>query len=329
MRDTSQPKAVILGGTGHIGAAVARRFAEGGFDVVATGRRDIPRPNLADTNVSLVAGDDCDPGVVGRWIAGADVVVDCATPYPVWMFERSNRETIRAAVARTEAILDAVRTQEAHFVLVSSFTTLPRDLGVRGALGQGMLQGAHPYFDLKKEVEKTVQAHLAQGGRGAIVAPSTCFGPYDLKVRSQTFIPLLLSGQVPVLANHTLNVVDVRDVADVVFAALGAQMTAPIPVFGHNIALKHLVAQLCAMRGVTPPKLSLPTGLGATGLYFVETAFALTGRKTPWPSLSMLLLAASYPAPQSRAQLQLHATTRPLERTLRDAIGWYEQIGSL
>jgi nucleoside-diphosphate-sugar epimerase len=329
---SDHPIAVILGGTGHIGAAVARRFAEGGFAVRASGRRAIPRPNLDGTGIAVVCGDDTDPELLQRWTKDAAVVVDCATPYPVWMHDRPAQEVVQAAVDRARAVIAATDAAGARLVLISSFTTLPRTTGLWGAIGQGVLAGAHPYFDLKAAVEDHVCDYLAQGGQGAVVAPSTCFGPYDLKPREQTFIPMLLGGEVKALTDHAMNVVDVRDVADVVFAAAAAGIRRPIPVFGHDIGLQALVQTLCEMRGVTPPGLTAPKGgaaFGAAGLHVVETAFALAGRKTPWPSLPALLLAASYPAAPSPVQRQLHPGLRPLHDTLTDAIAWYERIGSL
>ena len=324
-----QSKAVVLGGTGHIGAAIARRFHAAGFDVVATGHRHIERPNLNDTDITIVAGDDSDPERLSKWIEGASVVVDCATPYPIQMYSGSGRDTKDVALARTKAVIHAVDAAGAGLVLVSSFTTLPRQQGFRDAIRRGALEGAHPYFELKAQVERVVRDYLAAGGRGAIVAPSTCFGPYDMKDRKYAFIPMLLAGEVPILANQEMNVVDVRDVADVVLAAAGANLGAPIPVFGHNISLKDLARQICEMNGVAAPKTTVPTAVGVAGLHVMETAFAVMGRTTPWPSLSMLLLAASYPAPPSDMQLRLHGSLRPLGETLSDATKWYQSIGML
>lgn len=327
MNSIGHPKAVILGGTGHIGSAIARRFHAAGFAVVATGQRQIERPNLRDTGVTIVTGDDADAANLHSWITGASVVVDCATPYPVWMYERSGRDKADAAMARTRSIIAAVDQAGAHLVLISSFTTLDRRESLGAAMRRGALQGAHPYFDLKKNVEHEVRNYLGAGGRGAIIAPSTCFGPYDLKPRSQAFVPLLLSGEIPVLANQELNIVDVRDVAEVAFAAAGTNSKTPIPVFGHNIALRDLARRLCQIKGVAAPNLTVPTAFGVAGLYWMETACALVGRSTPWPSLSMLLLAASYPADPSHMQLQLHPSLRPLDQTLGDAVDWYDGLG--
>ncbi|MCY4333417.1 MAG: NAD-dependent epimerase/dehydratase family protein [Litoreibacter sp.] len=330
MKDNeAAPKAVILGGTGHIGAAIARRFHEGGYSVLATGYREIARPNLDDLAIEIALGDDTDPAQLREWCTGAEVVVDCATPYPVWVFDGAARDTVGAAVARTRTVLEAVAQTQASFVLISSFTTLPRQESPMAAIRRGALYGSHPYFDLKAQVERIVQDHIRAGNPGAILAPSTVFGPYDLKERAQTFIPMLLSGKVPVLARKEMNIIDVRDVAEVAFAARHGQLAQPIPVFGHNVWLKELSALICEIGGTASPQVAVPSPLGAVGLYWVETAYAATGRKTPWPSLSMLLLSASYSGDLSPEQRRLHAGLRPIDDTLRDAVEWYARIGYL
>lgn len=278
----------------------------------------------------MALGDDADPALLNAWFKGASVVVDCATPYPVWMFEKPRRKTTNSAVERTRNIIKAVKASNANFVLISSFTTRPGPNSITGAVLKGALHGSHIYFEVKKQVEREVQKHILAGLPGAIIAPSTCFGPYDLKAREQTFIPMLLSNKVPILARHELNVVDVRDVAEVAYAAaLCGRFTQPIPVYGHNISLPALAEQICALRGKPAPKIAVPTVFGAANLYWMETMYALTGQKTPWPSLSMLLLAASSPAVPSAVQLRLHPSVRPLDQTLTHAVEWYEKIGRL
>lgn len=319
----------MLGGTGHIGAAVARRFAEAGDQVFAVGRHDRPRPNLAGTSVTVLTGDDRQVGSIETWIANADVVVDAGTPYPLWLHDGPG-DAMAEAIGRARRAILAAQQQGADYVLISSFTTLPRPRGVLGQVGQGILQGLHGYFELKRAVEAEVLSALGRGLRGCVVNPAACFGPFDMKPREHTFIPLLLAGEVRGIVRHDLNVIDVRDLADVVFAAVGkGYPMRQIPVFGHSQTVAELAADICRIGGVAPPILQVPPLLGLAGLYWTETAMALAGRKTPWPSLTMMLVAAGYTAEPSPAQLSLSPHLRPLRDTIRDAIEWYRQIGRI
>ncbi|WP_216859387.1 NAD-dependent epimerase/dehydratase family protein [Sulfitobacter aestuariivivens] len=316
-----------MGGTGHIGSAIARKLATDGWTVTAAGRSAEPRPNLEGTKVKIVGGDDHQPAAVAGWIADADLVVDAATPYPLWLHDRDRVRIVANAVTRARHLTAMTARSGAAFVHISSFTTLPRPKGPIAQLSQGILQGLHSYFDLKAKVEAAVRGALRDGLRGCVVNPATCFGPYDLKPMEHAFIPMLLAGKVGGLVRHDLNVVDVRDVAAVVSAACAQDFpTSQIPVFGHTVSLPELATRICQLGGVNPPRLQVPSLMGLASLYWVETAYAVAGRKSPWPSLPMMLVRASYAAAPSAAQISLAGHPRPLADTLQDAVAWYRKI---
>ena len=324
----SARRALVLGGTGHLGSALARRLAREGFTTLASGRSDRARPNLEGSSVQIVIGDDSEPGVAEQWMAGADLVVDAATPYPIWLHHEKRAKTLSQAINRSKRLLDAASKAGAAFVHISSFTTLPHPPGAFSALRKGVIQGLHGYFDLKLQVEKEVLTALQSGLRGCVLSPSTCLGPFDLKPREQAFIPMLLTGRVNGLVRHDLNILDVRDLADLVTAAVLLDFpNRKIPAFGHNLCVSELAGQICRFENVPSPRIKVPSLVGLAGLYWIETACAMAGRQTPWPSLPMLLVEASYAADPSPQQKALLPRLRPLETTLRDAIAWYRRIG--
>ncbi|WP_426997892.1 NAD-dependent epimerase/dehydratase family protein [Pseudarthrobacter sp. N5] len=72
-------KAVILGGTGLIGRAVARRLTAAGWDVDVCGRNPAHMPaDLVDGGAAFYAVDRSDGPALGRILGnGADLLVDC------------------------------------------------------------------------------------------------------------------------------------------------------------------------------------------------------------------------------------------------------------
>lgn len=74
------PRAVVLGGTGAIGTATARRLAAAGWAVTVTGRTPIGvDPGLAPLGVAVVLSDRTDETALAAVLGdGADLVVDCA-----------------------------------------------------------------------------------------------------------------------------------------------------------------------------------------------------------------------------------------------------------
>ena len=76
------PRALILGGTGSIGRATARRLLAAGWEVELTGRNPERMPAaLAAAGVTFVAADRRDPAQLAAF-GGADLLVDCACYTP-------------------------------------------------------------------------------------------------------------------------------------------------------------------------------------------------------------------------------------------------------
>jgi nucleoside-diphosphate-sugar epimerase len=72
-------RAFVIGGTGLVGRAVARRLVVAGWqvDVLGRDRAHLP-PDLAENGVRFHAGERDDPGVLaGAFGPGADLLVDC------------------------------------------------------------------------------------------------------------------------------------------------------------------------------------------------------------------------------------------------------------
>jgi nucleoside-diphosphate-sugar epimerase len=71
------PQAVILGGTGTIGRAAARRLLAAGWDVTAVGRDPSRMPeDVAAAGARFAAADRDEPGELAA-VLGADLLVDC------------------------------------------------------------------------------------------------------------------------------------------------------------------------------------------------------------------------------------------------------------
>ena len=286
---------LVLGGTGHLGSAIVRAMDAVGYVVTAAGYRPGPRANLDGCGAMLIHGDDRDPQTLDAWVPGNQLIIDAATPYPLSAFGNAgDRNPLSVAFNRTEALIAAARRENATLVHISSFTTLASGAGTGGRLKDALIHGVHPYFDVKERVERKISSALSDGLQGCIINPAACFGPWDMKPQEMCFIPLLLTGKVPALVGRTINIIDVRDVASAVLAEIRSGIPhRQISLSGHNITVDTLAAKICALGDVRPPALRGSTLLGAAGLFWTESIFAIAGKKSPWPSLPLLLTAVS------------------------------------
>ncbi|MGI9491734.1 MAG: NAD-dependent epimerase/dehydratase family protein [Geminicoccaceae bacterium] len=321
---------LVLGGTGHIGNALVRALLRDGHDVAVTCRRANGRANLDDLNITVMVGDDRKPGQIQRWTRGRDLVIDAAAPYPVQLIDpdKSRNDHAQHAFSRCRQLINAVRDHDAELVYISSFTTLRSHRHWRDRLQSAMIQGSHPYFEIKAVIERNIIAAVDDGLRAVVINPSVCLGPWDLKAPEACFVASAARGDLWGVTQQPLNVIDVRDVADMALKAIAmSRYGEPVAVSGHNIELASLVRMICQLAGQRPPAIRASTRFAAAGAYWTELMFAALGQSSPYPSLPFLLLCECQATNRSRAQQELGIRPRALDVTLRDALSWYRKIG--
>lgn len=325
-------RALVLGATGHIGNAITRELLEHGYRVTAATRQARPEA-LALLDVEIACGDIDHPGQLASWVAGHELVIDAAAPYPLNLFSAtaaSERAPLDHARRRMAALLDSVAREGAALGHVSSYTTLPRPNteGAFAAIEVRARRAVHPYFAVKAAME-AMALEAARGGlRAVVVNPTACLGPWDRRPRELCVVPMLVAGQVPALMTRSFNVIDVRDVALSLRTALERGLFGrPIALAGHDCRTDALARRVCALAGAAAPRLRVPARLAAAGALWAEAAWAVLGRPSPLPAIGPLLVLDGYPMATSAEQRALGVPPRPLDDTLRDAIAWYRQIG--
>jgi dihydroflavonol-4-reductase len=312
-------RALVLGGSGHVGNAVVRELLSRGWAVTAARRGRTSAVNLAGLAglaglpVAEVLGDASDAQALDRWVAGHDLVVDAAAPYPLTLAERG---AIEVSARRAAALVDATVRHRARLVHIGSFVTraCARDLEV------------HPYFAAKRAGEAVFAQAARAGAHIAIVHPTTCMGPWDSRPPALSFVPRVLAGQVPAVPAHLINVVDVRDVARGAVGAAEVPGAEPLVVAGHDIAIGELCALLGELAGVRVATRVIPAAAARAAAWAVE--LATLGAAMPPLLLPTLLALQQTALPVSAAQRALGASPRPLTVTLRNAIAWYRDNGS-
>jgi nucleoside-diphosphate-sugar epimerase len=231
-------------------------------------------------------------------------------------------------VSRVEALLDALRTHGPRLVHVSSaHADGKRRSSAVWKAQQKLFRSVHPYFAIKQQTEARIRAAMAAGLEATIVRPTACLGPWDIKRREDCWIPKLIAGEVPGILSHRLNIIDTRDLAIAVRAAVeGECIGETMLLAGHNTTTEHLVAQLCDAAGVVAPRLRMPAELSVLPLLWIETLWATVGSASPLPSLVPALLCEQEWVDQSRAANRLGVRPRPLQTTAHDTVAWYQSM---
>lgn len=324
-------KALVIGASGHLGNAIVRVLLDRKYEITACGRRTVPPPNLSGLPVRYASGDSETSGQFDKWIANQDLVVDAAAPYPLDVFSpvsEAGKDPIAYAERRTRLLLDAVCRHKTRFAYVGSFATLVRPRTRAQRFQHQMMRLAHPYFEVKELIESQILAASRRGVPVVIANPTYCLGPWDLRDRQLCTIPLLLRREIPSSISQLLNVIDVRDVAAAIVAALDAERYGePIQMSGYNISTDELYSLICAIGGVPPPRISTAAGFALAGAYAMELLLGTIGERTRLPAGGMMMATLfDYMVPGLELQ-ELGITPRPLSETVIDAIKWYRQIG--
>lgn len=321
----------VLGATGHLGQAIVRHALERGHAVTAASRQPNPIA-LRGLDVKITRVDD-GFGALTEVSARHDVLVDAAAPYPLEVCAPGSpawRQAIDNAVERTRCVLDAARRNRLRLAFISSFTTLPRTdlpgLGSSpGAMESAWRRAAYPYFEAKAAMERAVMAAAGEGLPAVIVNPAACLGPWEFRADESSFVRLAMARRMPLVMDHTLSIIDVRDVAQAIEHALRLKMFGrPIALAGHNVSLLDVARQIAALDGAGGfMPAAVDSRVAALTAFWTSAACAAFNRTTPDVWRAVPLAVEGFPMVASPEQIAMGFDLRPLWVTLRDAIAFH------
>ncbi|MEP6733533.1 MAG: NAD-dependent epimerase/dehydratase family protein [bacterium] len=319
-------RTLVLGATGHLGQAVVRDLLARGQRVTAASRQLEPRA-LADLGARIVRGDADADGQLDDWMSGHDVVIDAAAPSPLSLFVRSGSEPedlLAHARRRTTALLDAVARHGVQLAFISTFTTLPRPAGFVAQMESRWRRSVYPYFRVKQLMEDMVLGAARNGVPAVVLNPAAFLGPWQHGAERSSLVRMVLERTLPAAMHHVINVIDVRDVASGVHAALAAQRYGvQLPLVGHNVAMDDLVRRIGDIANVRAQVIGVDTRATVVAAFWLEATLAMTGRAAPDAWRAAPLIADAWPMQESAEQRALGVRIRPLDETLRDAIAWH------
>ena len=183
------PSALIIGGTGQIGLAVAQRLSVAGWDI-RLASRTVPPQGPAWPHVQL---DRDDPGAIARALGqGADLLMDCVA------FSAEDADTLLA-----------VQADVGHIIAVSSASVYAdatgRTLDEAGDCGfphfpvpipenhPTIAPGPQTYSTRKVAMEHRLRDHATT--RVTILRPCAVHGPHSKHAREWWFVKRLLDGR--------------------------------------------------------------------------------------------------------------------------------------
>jgi dihydroflavonol-4-reductase len=321
---------LVTGATGFIGSVLTRQLVEAGTDVRIF-RRDTSSLDLLGKyaeRVDHAVGDLTHARSLSDAMQGVDRVYHAAAKVSVGPGEE---ETLRRVNADGTAnvVNAALEAGIDRLVHTSSMAAFGRPATPDGVIDETTdWQGAphrSAYARSKRRAELEVHRGIAEGLDAVMVNPSLVFGVGGPDTNTRRIVDASRSGWLLAVPPGGTNVVDVRDVADGLRAAMAKGETGRRYFLGgENRSWKTLTGTLAEAFGVEPPRYTVPPSLLKIGGALAEGVSILT-RTRPFLTRSTAHTAAhTYRYDNTRARQELDCTFRPFEATARhiaDALG--------
>ena len=318
-------RAVLTGGTGFVGGAVARALRARGDEVVALVRNAARADGLAALGCGLVEGELPSFDLAAH-IRPSDAVFHVSGQYRVGIWPRERPAMHRANVLATRAVLEAAEAAEAGRVAYVS------TVGVFGDTGGQVVDEDYrrpseaflSYYDeTKYRAHQLAEAAADRGLPVVIAMPSQVYGPGDHSgiggLMRQAAAGTL---RARVLADAGVCMVHVDDLAEGILRVHDrGRPGASYALAGECVRLGQLVDRVAAVAERRPPRWTVPTALLRAVAPLVDGIGRLTGRG---PNLRETIRTGdgvTFWATSDRARRELGWEPRPLDAGLRELFG--------
>lgn len=324
---------VVTGGAGFIGSHLVAILHDRGERV-----RVVERPG-ADVghlppDVEVVRADVRDRDAVAGAMRGARRVYHLAANPNLWVRDRREFDAVnhRGTVHVLDAALDAGAERVLH-TSTESILTRARQAGpIAEDVEVGLGDAVGPYCRSKLLAENEAMAR-AKGGRPVLIAnPTMPVGPGDRGTSPPSrLIRDFCRGELPARMDCTLNLIDVRDVAEGLWRTMErGEPGRRYLLGGENLTLVALLGILSELTGVAVPRWRVPYPVGLAVAWLSEfRADHLTGRTPKATVTGVRLTRRTMHFDATRSLDALGLTPRPARESLADAVDWLRRTGQI
>ncbi|MFI5360424.1 MAG: hopanoid-associated sugar epimerase [Elusimicrobiota bacterium] len=325
--------AFLTGGTGFVGASLARLLLSQGLKVKALARKGSDRRNLSALDVEIVEGGLLDAAAIEDGVKGCRYVFHVAADYRIWV--PNPAEMYLTNVGGTENVIRAAARAGAEKIVHCSSVAavkVPHDHApVDETSEYSSLDEVVGDYKKSKFLSDVLARRLATEERLPVVVvnPAAPIGPRDIKPTPTGRIVVdFLNGRMPSYIDTGMNVVHVDDVAmGHWLAALKGRIGERYILGGENLTLKGVLDLLAAATGRTAPRFKTPYAI-AYAFGAVDTAIARMRGVEPMAPLDAIKMAKHYMWFSSeKAERELGYSSRPAAVALRDAADWFSANG--
>jgi dihydroflavonol-4-reductase len=327
------PLCLVTGANGHLGNNLVRALLERGREVRASVRTLRVKKPLEGLDCQVVHADLMDGDSLEAALDGVDTLFQVAAPFRMWA-RKPERDIVQPSVDGTCNILDAASNEGVKKVVhVSSILTLGSTSTPEKPLTEDGWNEApiHPYIAAKVQAERMALKYAEDMGCDIVsVLPGSMVGPhlYGHLTPTMSLLRRILANRMPVDPNFSLNIVDVRDVAQgLISAEKKGRMGERYILANDRVWTTGEIAEFATTMdpAVQMPLFKAPKPLLKLMALFMEDLAKVTRRP---PGLTPEQVEDYYGRTLytdiTKARKELGYHPRPGEEALADAFAWLE-----
>jgi dihydroflavonol-4-reductase len=326
-------RALVTGGTGFVGAAVARALLGSGWQVRVLARPGSNRSNLQGVPLEVAVGDLTVAGSLDAALADCEVLFHVAADYRLGAPDPS--ELYKTNVEGTRNLLAAAaRAAIKRIIYTSSVATMgiPADGSAGDEQTPTSLAAMIGHYKRSKFLAEQVVLEAARAGAPAIIVnPSTPVGWGDVKPTPTGQLVLdAAAGRMPAYVDTGLNIVHVDDVAaGHVLAFHRGRIGERYILGGEDMTLQQILIHVAQRVGRNPPRVRLPYAAVLPIAYVAEAIAKITGRSGRITLEAVRMSRKLMFFSSAKAARELGYQWRPPTQALDDAVAWFRQRGLL
>ncbi len=321
----------MTGGTGFVGANLARVLLAEGWSVKALVRASSDTRNLDGLPIERVEGDLLSEGLAAS-MQDCDAVFHAAAHYSLW--RREKQTLYRVNVLGTINLLEAARTAGVpRFVHTSSVGAIPPiHGGVADESRAGRLSALIGPYKRSKFLAEAAARRAAESGQDVVIVnPATPIGAWDRKpTPTGDMLVRFLTGRMPVMVETGLNFVDVLDVARGHLLAYERGVAGERYILGaENLTLRELLSRVGRLAGRNVSQRTVPSWIPLGVAFIDEVVLGAFGKPPSVPLDGVRMSTEFMYYDSSKARNQLGYDPGSLSGALDRALAWFQDNGYL
>jgi len=322
----------VSGATGFVGYHTVRALLEAGHRVRLGVRNPakmaaLYEPLGIDTSDHVV-GEITDEQAIHRALEGVDGVVHTAAMVSL---DANKADLIfDTNVTGTRLVVGGAAERGLKSIVHVSSVTALYDPWV-SVLDESLppAQQTTPYGRSKAAAEEYVRTLVNDGANVAITYPATVLGPDDPAMSEGSQGLAIFYNQAFVRTSTGMQVIDVRDLAEVHVRLLEEEKSGPYVVAGHYRSWEEVGLAMERVTGQRLRKVSAPGWLLRQLGALVDVAGRFVPLETPATGEGVKYATRWIVADDAKVRSELGLRFRPLEETLADTTRWLAEQGHI